>query len=121
MAATCGNGSPAVDLMGKSLTPHQVSKALTLGDLWAGDRCAFSTEPVPAHLHVFPLLSSEWQNQGLWHQLLFTVRRDTGKKCPPSLPQASLPTSKGLETRDFPGGPGVKTLRFHCRGCRLDP
>lgn len=23
--------------------------------------------------------------------------------------------------RDFPGGPVVKTLRFHCRGHELDP
>ena len=22
--------------------------------------------------------------------------------------------------RDFPGGPGVKTPCFHCRGCRFD-
>ena len=22
---------------------------------------------------------------------------------------------------DFPGGPVVATLRFHCRGCRVDP
>ena len=25
------------------------------------------------------------------------------------------------EIRDFPGGPVVKTVSFHCRGHRLDP
>ena len=25
------------------------------------------------------------------------------------------------EPGDFPGGPVVRTLHFHCRGCRFDP
>ena len=26
-----------------------------------------------------------------------------------------------MQLRDFPGGPVVKTLHFHCRGCGFDP
>ena len=26
-----------------------------------------------------------------------------------------------IQFGDFPGGPVVKTLRFHCRGHRIDP
>ena len=32
-----------------------------------------------------------------------------------------LSTLKGKEMRGFPGGPVVKTPRFHCRGRGFDP
>ena len=32
-----------------------------------------------------------------------------------------LPPFQGLAAQDFPGGPVVKTLHFHCRECRIEP
>ena len=39
------------------------------------------------------------------------------------LERTSRDFKKALQerTRDFPGGPVVKTPLFQCRGCRLDP
>ena len=90
------------------------------------DRVSCLTWRVVAEFSFFPSLAS-WGTHPLSEQFPLTplMKPATGAlRCENEM--RAEEEGRGLAstwslTRDFPGGPVVMTLSFHCRGCRLDP
>ena len=72
----------------------------------------WTTREVPRVVHFLILL---------WCVCVFVVSLCDPTDCSP--PGSSVHGILQIKPqfRDFPGGPGVKTLPFHCRGCGFDP